>query len=148
MTEMSSYGRDPWGEALEIQASPAPDFLIDEYQSNDMDRMAIIPLQKEDSHHWLLGSIEDEKKRRKKYVDLRCLIVSRKMIFWTLLVVLSCVLLAVSIALTVKFVPRSRPEPPQPDNYTLALHKALMFFNAQKCKALVLVIVCFSCFFC
>jgi hypothetical protein len=34
----------------------------------------------------------------------------------------------------VKLVPHKKPPPPPPDQYTQALHKALMFFNAQRCE--------------
>lgn len=32
----------------------------------------------------------------------------------------------------VKLIPKHKPHPPIPDNYSVALHKALLFFNAQK----------------
>nr|GMD48537.1 endoglucanase 25-like [Ipomoea batatas] len=72
-----------------------------------------------------------EKKKKKKYVDLGCIIVSRKVFKWSIGVVVFAALLVGFITLIVKMVPPHRHYNPPPDNYTLALHKALMFFNAQ-----------------
>ncbi|CAH9072028.1 unnamed protein product [Cuscuta epithymum] len=123
------YGRDPWGGPLEINADSATD---DERSRNlqDMDRAAVSRSLDETQQSWLLGPTEQKKK--KKYVDLGCVIVSRKVFKWTVLSILAAGLLAGFITLIVKLVPRHHPHPPPPDNYTLALHKALMFFNAQR----------------
>ncbi|GJU91341.1 endoglucanase 12-like protein [Tanacetum coccineum] len=76
-------------------------------------------------------------------VDLRCIIVSKKALKWTLVAfVVAILVIGVSVTL-VKLLPKhkSRSPPlhqgteswsPQPDQYTEALHKALLFFNAQK----------------
>ncbi|XP_019177045.1 PREDICTED: endoglucanase 25-like [Ipomoea nil] len=126
---MSMYGRDPWGGPLEIHAN---DSATDDDRSRnlqDLDRAALSRSLDETQQSWLLGPTEQKKKR---YVDLGCIIVSRKVFKWTVGSVLAAAVLVGLIVLIVKTVPRHhRPNPP-PDNYTLALHKALMFFNAQR----------------
>ncbi|EEF37465.1 hypothetical protein RCOM_1155560 [Ricinus communis] len=47
--------------------------------------------------------------------------------------VIGYVLLAGFITFIVKTVPRHHHSKPTPNNYILALRKALMFFNAQLC---------------
>ncbi|KAK6159729.1 hypothetical protein DH2020_003110 [Rehmannia glutinosa] len=122
------YGRDPWGGPLEIAADSATD---DDRSRNlqDYDRAALSRPLDETQQSWLLGPGEQKKK---KYVDLGCIIVSRKIFVWTVGTILAAGLLAGFITLIVKTVPRHRHRPPPPDNYTLALNKGLMFFNAQR----------------
>lgn len=125
------YGRDPWGGPLEINAA---DSATDDDRSrnlNDLDRAALSRPLDETQQSWLLGPTEQKKK---KYVDLGCIIVSRKIFIWTVGTIVAAALLAGFITLIVKTVPRHHHKNPPPDNYTLALHKALKFFNAQKCK--------------
>ncbi|CAK9141032.1 unnamed protein product [Ilex paraguariensis] len=126
---MSMYGRDPWGGPLEIHAA---DSATDDDRSRnlqDFDRAALSRPLDETQQSWLLGPGEQKKK---KYVDLGCIIVSRKIFLWTVGTILAAGVLAGFITLIIKTVPRHhRPHPP-PDNYTVALHKALMFFNAQR----------------
>lgn len=125
------YARDPWGGTLEIAADSATD---DDRSRNlqDYDRAALSSSRQldETQQSWLLGPTEQKKK--KKYVDLGCIIVSRKIFVWTVGSILAAGLLAGLIALIVKLAPRHHHAPPPPDNYTQALNKALMFFNAQK----------------
>lgn len=123
------YGRDPWGGPLEINAA---DSATDDDRSRnlqDFDRAALSRPLDETQQSWLLGPTEQKKK---KYVDLGCIIVSRKIFVWTVGTILVCGFLAGFITLIVKTVPRHHRGHGPPDNYTLALHKALMFFNAQK----------------
>ncbi|XP_042433532.1 endoglucanase 9-like [Zingiber officinale] len=131
---MSMYGRDPWGGPLEIShADSATD--DDRSRNLDLDRAALSMTSRqldETQQSWLLAGPGDQGKKKKKYVDLGCLIVSRKLFLWTVGAIVATAALAGLITLIVKTVPRHhRPRPP-PDNYTLALHKALMFFNAQR----------------
>lgn len=126
---MSMYGRDPWGGPLEINAA---DSATDDDRSRnlqDLDRAALSRPLDETQQSWLLGPTEQKKK---KYVDLGCIIVSRKIFVWTVGTILAAGFLAGFITLIVKTVPRHHHKHPPPDNYTLALHKALMFFNAQR----------------
>ncbi|XP_042451382.1 endoglucanase 9-like [Zingiber officinale] len=135
---MSMYGRDPWGGPLEIShADSAAD--DDRSRNLDLDRAALSMSSRqldETQQSWLLAGSGDQgkkkKKKKKKYVDLGCLIVSRKLFLWTVGALVAAAVVAGLIALIVKAVPHHhRPRPP-PDNYTLALHKALMFFNGQR----------------
>uniref|UniRef100_A0A2P2KG68 cellulase n=1 Tax=Rhizophora mucronata TaxID=61149 RepID=A0A2P2KG68_RHIMU len=127
---MSMYGRDPWGGPLEINAA---DSATDDDRSRnlqDLDRAALSRPLDETQQSWLLGPAEQKKK--KKYVDLGCIIVSRKIFVWTVGTLLASAFLAGLITLIVKTVPRHHHSKLPSDNYTLALHKALMFFNAQR----------------
>ncbi|KAK2394470.1 endoglucanase [Trifolium repens] len=127
---MSMYGRDPWGGPLEINAT---DSATDEDRSRnlqELDRAALSRPLDETQQSWLLGPTEQKKK--KKYVDLGCIIVSRKIFVWTVGIIVCAAFVAGFVTLIVKTVPRHHHKHPPPDNYTLALHKALMFFNAQK----------------
>ncbi|MBA0724557.1 hypothetical protein Golax_021242 [Gossypium laxum] len=127
---MSMYGRDPWGGPLEINAA---DSATDDDRSRtlqDLDRAALSRPLDETQQSWLLGP--SEQKKKKKYVDLGCIIVSRKIFVWTVGTLVVSAVLAGLITLIVKTVPRHHHGKPPPDNYTLALHKALMFFNAQR----------------
>ncbi|KAK9161912.1 hypothetical protein Syun_002814 [Stephania yunnanensis] len=126
---MSMYGRDPWGGPLEINTA---DSATDDDRSRnlqDFDRAALSRPLDETQQSWLLGPGEQKKK---KYVDLGCIIVTRKIFVWTLGTILVSAFLAGFITLIVKTVPRHHRSHAPPDNYTLALHKALMFFNAQR----------------
>ncbi|KAJ8767773.1 hypothetical protein K2173_020713 [Erythroxylum novogranatense] len=127
---MSMYGRDPWGGPLEINAA---DSATDDDRSRslqDLDRAALSRPLDETQQSWLLGPTEQKKK--KKYVDLGCIIVSRKIFVWTVGALLASAFLVGFVTLIVKTVPRHRHSKSPPDNYTLALHKALMFFNGQR----------------
>lgn len=126
------YGRDPWGGPLEIHTA---DSATDDDRSRnlqDFDRAALSRSLDETQQSWLLGPTEQKKK---KYVDLGCIIVSRKIFKWTVGCIIAAAVLAGFITMIVKLAPRHKHHNPPPDNYTLALRKALMFFNAQKCKS-------------
>ncbi|XP_021893696.1 endoglucanase 7 [Carica papaya] len=85
----------------------------------------------ETQQSWLLGPKEN-KRKNKKYMDLGCILVSHRVLKWSLLSILIGFLVIALPTVIVKSVPKHKPSPPPPDNYTLALHKALLFFNAQK----------------
>ncbi|XP_010433798.1 PREDICTED: endoglucanase 21-like [Camelina sativa] len=124
------YGRDPWGGPLEINAA---DSVIDEDRRSrnlqDLDRAALSRPLDETQQSWLLGP---KVLKKKKYVDLGCILVSRKIFLWTLGIIVVTAFISGFITLIVKTVPRHTQKPPSPDNYTLALNEALMFFNAQQ----------------
>jgi hypothetical protein len=130
---MSMYGRDPWGGPLEV----CPDSATDDDRSRnlDIDRGALSRTLDETQQSWLLAGPGDQgRKRKKKYVDIGCLVVSRKLFVWTLGVLLAAAVFAGVVAGIAKAIPRRHRPPPPPDDYTVALHKALMFFNAQRCE--------------
>ncbi|KFK22234.1 hypothetical protein AALP_AAs42893U000400 [Arabis alpina] len=123
------YGRDPWGGPLEINAA---DSTTDDDRSRnlqDLDRSTRPRPLDETQQSWLLGPTEHKKK---KYVDLGCILLSRKIFLWSLGTILLTASLAGFVTLITKTLPRPHFKNPPPDNYTIALHKALKFFNAQK----------------
>lgn len=125
------YGRDPWGGTLEINAA---DSLTDDDRSRnlqDLDRATPSRPLDETQQSWLLGP---KVLKKKKYVDLGCILVSRKIFLWTLGTIVVTALLSGFITLIVKKLPHHNHKEPPPDNYTTALRIALKFFNAQQCK--------------
>ncbi|KAM0052258.1 putative cellulase [Helianthus debilis subsp. tardiflorus] len=74
------YGRDPWGGPLEINNA---DSATDDDRSrnlNDFNKTTLSRPLDETQQSWLLGPGEQKKK---KYVDLGCIIVSRNIFVWT-----------------------------------------------------------------
>jgi len=125
------YGRDPWGGPLEINAA---DSMTDDDRSRnlqDLDRATPSRPLDETQQSWLLGP---KVLKKKKYVDLGCILVSRKIFLWTLGTIVVTALLSGFITLIVKTLPHHHHKEPPPDNYTIALRTALKFFNAQQCK--------------
>ncbi|PON86936.1 Glycoside hydrolase [Trema orientale] len=125
------HGRAPWGGPLEIGAADSAADDDDRSRNVQGFRRAALssgPLD-ETQQSWLLGPTPTgEQKKKKKYVGL----VDRKIFVWTVGTLLVSALLAGFITLIVKNVPRHKLSHASPDIYTLALHKALLFFNAQK----------------
>ncbi|KAL6652456.1 hypothetical protein ACP70R_011381 [Stipagrostis hirtigluma subsp. patula] len=79
---------------------------------------------------WLLRP--PEAKTTHGHVNLGCVVVKRKVLRWVFWCVLAAFLLVGLPVLVDKTVPRKKLLPPPADRYTVALHKALLFFNAQK----------------
>jgi len=129
------FGRDPWGGALEI--SNADSATDDDRSRNlqDLDRAALSRQLDETQQSWLLAGPGDAGKNKKRHVDLGCVVVSRKLFMWTVGTLLGVGLLVGLIMLIIKTVPHRHRPPPPLDDYTQALRKALMFFNAQRCKS-------------
>ncbi|KAL3523239.1 hypothetical protein ACH5RR_016073 [Cinchona calisaya] len=122
-----------WGGSLEMSAT---DLATDDDRSRNMewDRASVSYQQHyqhldETQQSWLLGPPE---RKKKKYVDLGCIVCSTKAIKWTVYGILFVAFVIVLPVLIAKLVPKHKHPPSPPDNYTLALHKALLFFNAQK----------------
>ncbi|KAJ4909926.1 Endoglucanase 7 [Raphanus sativus] len=97
--------------------------LSAEHQRNQLD---------ETQQGWLLAPQDSWKKKRKKYVNLGCVSVSRTIFMWTVGSILVLFLVVALPIIIVKSLPRHKSTPPPPDNYTLAIHKAIQFFDAQK----------------
>jgi hypothetical protein len=130
------FGRDPWGGPLEISNA---DSATDDDRSRDLDRAALMRQLDETQQSWLLAGPGDQAgKKKKRYVDLGCVVVDRKIFMWTVGTILGLGVFIGFIMMIVKLVPHKRPPPPPPDQYTQALHKALMFFNAQRCESVSL----------
>ncbi|KAG5240068.1 endoglucanase [Salix suchowensis] len=81
----------------------------------------------ETQQSWLLYP---EETKKKKYVDLGC--VSKAAWKWTLYAFVFQLLLIAPPTILAKTLPQHESKPPPAYNYTLALQKALLFFNAQK----------------
>lgn len=125
------FGRDPWGGSLEIADSATDD---DRSRNlHDLDRAAVHSRQLDETQQsWLLAGPGDQTKKKKKYVDLGCVVISRKPFLLGVGTILGVGLLIGLIMLIIKTVPHHHPKPPPEDEYTQALHKALLFFDAQK----------------
>ncbi|KAK3142183.1 hypothetical protein QOZ80_4BG0343350 [Eleusine coracana subsp. coracana] len=126
------YSANHWGGSFEIADGAAAE---DDHSRNmDLDRGALSARQHheldETQQSWLLGP--PEAKKKDKYVDLGCIVVKRKVLWWALWVVLGAFFLIALPIIIAKSIPHKKPGPPPPDQYTEALHKALLFFNAQK----------------
>ncbi|KAH7666145.1 Glycoside hydrolase family 9 protein [Dioscorea alata] len=126
------FGRDPWGGTLEI--SNAESATDDDRSRNlqDLDRAALSRQLDETQQSWLLAGPGDAGKKKKRYVDLGCIVVSRKLFLWTIGSIAAIGVLVGFIMLIIKAIPHRHHPAPPPDDYTRALHKALMFFNAQR----------------
>ncbi|KQJ83374.1 endoglucanase 12 [Brachypodium distachyon] len=124
------HSQNHWGGSFEI-ADGAED---DHSRNMDIDRGALQHQQHhqldETQQSWLLGP--PEAKKKDKYVDLGCVVVKRKLLWWILWAVLGAFVLIGLPIIIAKSIPKKKPHAPPPDKYTDALHKALLFFNAQK----------------
>lgn len=134
-----------WGGSYEVQRDDLINGGEDHDRSREMedwDKASLLYQQHANgnSHEldqvqqgWLLAPQDKSRKNRKnKHVDFGCIIVSKKVLkwaFWSFVVAFVVIAMPIIIA---KSLPKHKHGPPRPDNYTLALHKALLFFNAQK----------------
>ena len=120
-----------WGGSFDIQAEP---IMADEHSRNiDEDRAMLFRQQLDETQQgWLLGP--QDKKKKEKYVDLGCIVCKRKLFKWAVWsLLLGFVVIGVPIIIAKHLPKHIKPVPP-PDEYTVALHKALRFFNAQRCE--------------
>ncbi|KAH7670842.1 Glycoside hydrolase family 9 protein [Dioscorea alata] len=125
------YSTNHWGGSFEIQPDSATE---DEHSRNmDVDRAALSRHHHldETQQSWLLGP-PDQNQKKDKYIDLGCVVVKRKLIKWALWSTLIAFLVIGVPVIIVKSLPKHKDPPPPPDEYSKALHKALLFFNAQK----------------
>lgn len=126
------FSANHWGGSFEINNNGVD--ADDDHSRNmsDMDRAALSRQLDETQQSWLLGP--QESKKKDKYVDLGCVVVKRKLIWWAFWALLVAFIVVGVPIIVVKSIPKKKAAPPPPDRYTNALHKALLFFNAQKCK--------------
>ncbi|KAJ6324975.1 hypothetical protein OIU76_012125 [Salix suchowensis] len=126
------HSANHWGGSFEIY-NGAESTTDDEKSRNmEWDKAALQPQRHhldETQQSWLLYRQE---KKKKKFVDLGCVACSHRALKWTLYASVFVVLVIALPTVLAKALPRHEPRPSPPDNYTLALHKALLFFNAQK----------------
>ena len=130
------HSANHWGGSFEIY-SGAESTTDDEKSRNiEWDKAALQPQHHhldETQQSWLLYPQETKKK---KYVDLGCVSCSHKAAWkWTLYAFVFQLLLIAPPTILAKTLPQHDCKPPPAYNYTLALQKALLFFNAQKCKS-------------
>ncbi|KAK4751873.1 hypothetical protein SAY87_020671 [Trapa incisa] len=135
------HSRNHWGGSFEINGETNSNHTTDYDRSREMDWVdrAALPSSggihrhelDETQQSWLLGS-QQEKNKKSKYVDLGCVVCSRKALKWTLWGLAAAFFLISLPIIIAKSIPAHKSRPPPPDNYTVALHKALLFFNAQK----------------
>jgi mlo protein len=124
------FGRDQWGGTFEITGDSATD-IDDRSRQMDMDRTAMSrPTLDETQQSWLLGYGEEKKKTQ--YVDLGCIVFSVKIFKWIVSIAVGCALIVGLAVIIAKALPKHHSSRLPPDSYTVALHKALMFFNEQK----------------
>lgn len=121
------HSANHWGGSFEINADSA----TDDDRSHHLDRAALSHQLDETQQSWLLGPAE---KKKSQHVDLGCVVCSKKALRWTLYGFLIAFVVVALPIIIVKSIPKHHPKPPPPDNYTLALHKVLRFFDAQKCE--------------
>uniref|UniRef100_A0A5B7CBH6 Endoglucanase n=1 Tax=Davidia involucrata TaxID=16924 RepID=A0A5B7CBH6_DAVIN len=127
------HSANHWGGSLELMNGEESVVTDQEERSRnlDWDRASVSHQLDETQQSWLLGP-EDKKKKKNKYVDLGCVVCSRKALKWSLWSILIAFLVIGLPIIIAKTLPKHKHRSPPPDNYTLALHKALLFFNAQK----------------
>ncbi|CAM6087341.1 unnamed protein product [Calypogeia fissa] len=101
---------------------------LDETKSNmDVDRASVKSLE-ETQQSWLLGAGTEKKK---KGIDLGCVVVSRRMCCVLVVFFLFCAFIAGLACLIVFTLPHKHHAIQPADNYTQAFHLALKFFDAQ-----------------
>ncbi|WOG84381.1 hypothetical protein DCAR_0103564 [Daucus carota subsp. sativus] len=109
----------------------------DDHQSQNADRDKAIISRKsctldKKQRVWLSDPETRFSSRKNKYIDLSFFICSRKVFKWTLVMV-SLALLVIGMSITnEKSLPKIDLRPQTPEDYMLALHKALVFFDEQK----------------
>ncbi|XP_007028162.2 PREDICTED: endoglucanase 12 [Theobroma cacao] len=124
------HARNHWGGSFDVNHGEE-----EKSWNTEWDRAALQSQQQDRSldetqQGWLLGPPQTKKKD--KYVDLGCIVCSRKAFKWTLISILSAFIVIAVPIIIAKSLPKHTRRPPPPDNYTVALRKALLFFNAQK----------------
>jgi endoglucanase len=119
------------GDTVQLDGSVSDDDHSRASNLDGMDRASIRSLE-ETQASWLLGA--GEQKKKKKGIDLGCMIISRRMCCVILSLFLFCGVVAGLGVLLAKTLPKHHKPHAVPDNYTQAMHKALLFFDAQKCE--------------
>ncbi|KAK9052795.1 hypothetical protein SSX86_029425 [Deinandra increscens subsp. villosa] len=133
------YAANHWGGSLEI-TEDHEDQNRRNKNTEETDRASLYNLQSQHSgaldetqQSWLLNPEDASRKKNKnRYVDLGCIVVKRKTLKWTVVVILVAFVVIGLPIIIAKSLPKHKSRAPPPDQYTEALHKALLFFNAQK----------------
>nr|GEV02169.1 endoglucanase 12 [Tanacetum cinerariifolium] len=131
------YSSNHWGGSLEIASENDHDDPNN--RRSDVDRAASYNIESQDGR--MLDETQQSfwdpydwssKKSKTRYVDLGCIVVKHKVLKWTLIGLLMAFIMIGLPILIANVIPKHKSRPPPSDQYTQALHKALMFFNAQK----------------
>ncbi|KAK9141414.1 hypothetical protein Scep_011095 [Stephania cephalantha] len=138
------HSANHWGGAFEINGAEGEAATRSRYEEEEeekemktemnmdhRDNAALRRRLDETQQSWLLGP-QDPNKNKNKYVDLGCIVCSRKAFKWTLWSILIAFLVIGLPVIVAKTLPKKKTHPPPPDDYTNALHKSLLFFDAQK----------------
>ncbi|XP_008791029.2 endoglucanase 12-like [Phoenix dactylifera] len=123
------YSANHWGGPFEIQVDSSTEDEQSRYV--DLDR-AVLQRQELDTTEqgWLLRPRDAEKKS--KYVDLGCILCKWETLRWVIWsALIGFVVVGIPVIVS-KTLPKHREPISPPDNYTVALHMALKFFDAQK----------------
>lgn len=126
-----------WGGSFEIQQEPGTD--DDHSQCMDTDRGALLRQNLDEIQlGWLRGP-QDIKQH--KYVDLGCILCKQKVLKWIIYCTLiTFIAIGLPIIISRKLLPKHKEPVLPPDKYAIALSKALLFFNAQRCKTLLVLL--------
>ncbi|KAI8014243.1 Endoglucanase 7 [Camellia lanceoleosa] len=132
------YSSNHWEGTLEISNGTGESMTEDVERSRETnmaewDRASIAHQQQQQQYHhhhhldetqqsWLLGP-DDLNKKKNKYVDLGCVVCSRKALRWTLWSVMIAFFVIALPIIIAKYLPKHKPRPSPPDNYTLASTK-------------------------
>ncbi|KAK1400559.1 Endoglucanase [Heracleum sosnowskyi] len=128
------HSANHWGGALEIVGESQVDSTDDHRSQNaDWDKASRKSYTLDETQRsWLLDPETRLSNKKNKYVDLGCIVCSRKALKWSLgMVALAFLVIGMPIIIS-KYLPENHHRPLPPDDFTLALHKALLFFDAQK----------------
>ncbi|GMH11425.1 hypothetical protein Nepgr_013266 [Nepenthes gracilis] len=132
-----------WGGSFEVHRDPWEDEEEEKRKDSDWDRASLLHHQQrlhggdhqrldEIQQSWLLAPQDFQKNKKKKYIDLGCIICSRKAVKWTLWSLVIAFFVIAFPIIVAKSLPKHKSLPLPPDNYSIAMHKALLFFDAQK----------------
>lgn len=132
------HSANHWGGSFEISNVDVPTSgEYDRSRSSEWDGAALYHHHQhldETQQSWLLGPPE---KKKNRYVDFGCIVISCKALKWILgSFLLAFVVIAIPTIIA-KSLPKHKPHSLPPDKYSVALQKALLFFNAQKCKLII-----------
>ncbi|CAA7396604.1 unnamed protein product [Spirodela intermedia] len=127
------FSGNHWGGSFEI-IDGADDDDKGHRDGGDVDRGAAARRELDETQKsWLLGPQGGgAAKRKEKYVDLGCVVCKRKVIRWTLWAAVIFFFVVALPIIIVKSLPKGKPQVLPPDDYSVALRKALLFFDAQK----------------
>ncbi|XP_027341872.1 endoglucanase 7 [Abrus precatorius] len=131
------HSRNHWGGSFEMSTSGEEVLGYETNRTTEWDKAALLERYHPQSQDldetlqsWVLERAEKTKKT--KYVDFGFIVCSHRALKWTFgSIFLAFCVIALPIIIS-KSLPKHHSPPTPPDNYTLALHKALLFFNAQK----------------